>query len=203
MARIIRLTINWDGFTGAPGYTNLYFEPAAGGDITQQVVNDAVGITQTWIDSWRPDTPAGCSIGVDAVVPELDENYGTIHAYWSASPAAAAVGASAGEYAAGSGACVNWYTDGVRNGRRVRGRTFLVPLGSNGMSNNGTLSDARLAVWRAATASFIDGGGGAARIVVWARPTVISGEPLPDGGAYDVVAYTINDKAAQLRSRRD
>jgi hypothetical protein len=202
MARIIRVTINWSGFIGGPGYTNLYFEPVAGGDINQDVVNNAVGITQTWMDSWRQDLPAAAIIGVEPVVPELDENYGTIHAYWTATPAAAAGGDSLGQYAAGSGACVNWYTDGVRNGRRVRGRTFLVPIGSDGFQSNGTLADARLTAWRTATQVLIESAG-FARLVVWARPTVIDGEPLPDGGAYDVNAFTINDKAAQLRSRRD
>lgn len=202
MARIIRLTINWTGFTGAPGYTNLHFESPTDAPISQEMVNDAVAVTETWMASWRPDTPNGCLTGVSTNIPELDENTGTIEAFWTAGTAAPASGASNGEYAGGSGACVNWYTDGVWNGRRVRGRTFLVPLGSNGMSNNGSLSDTRLAVWRTATATLI-GAANLARLVVWRRPVDILGEPFVNGGAYDVNSYTINDKAAQLRSRRD
>jgi hypothetical protein len=171
MARIIRVKINWTGGPGGAGYTNLHFEPTAGGDITQAVVDNAVTKTNTWIAAFRNGMPNTVTTGVDSNVIELDENYGTIHAFWTATPPAAAAGASVTAYAAGSGACVNWSTDGVSDGRRVRGRTFI--------DNSGV-----------------------ARLVVWKRPTIVLGEPLPDGGAYDVTSYSINDKVAQLRSRR-
>lgn len=200
MSNIIRLTINWTGFTGAPGYTNLHFESVADDPMDQATVNDAVAVTETWMASWRNATPNGCLTGLSTNIVELDENTGTIQAYWTATVATAATGGSNGEYASGSGACVNWYTDGVWNGRRVRGRTFLVPLGSNGFQSNGSLNDTALAAWRTATATLV-GAANLARLVVWRRPT----NPLIpiDGGAYDVNSYTINDKAAQLRSRRD
>jgi hypothetical protein len=202
MARIIRVKINWTGFPGGPGYTNLHFEPVAGGDISQAVADDAVAVTQTWIAAFRPDMPSSVTTGVDPTVTEIDENYGTIEAFWTSTVTAPAAGPSNGVYAAGSGVCVNWGTDGVWNGRRVRGRTFIVPIGEPGLATNGSLNDTRLTAWRTATATFV-GAANLARLVVWKRPTVVLGEPLPDGGAYDVNSYTINDKVAQLRSRRD
>jgi len=202
MARIIRVKINWSGFTGGPGYTNLFFEPVAGGDISQAIVNDAVAITQTWRDAWRTYTPTACMTGIDPTIDELDEEYGTLQAFWTATVTAASGGGGSGAYAAGSGACVNWYTDGVRNSRRVRGRTFLVPMGSTGLETDGTLTSTALTAIRTAS-STLAGAANLARLVVWARPTIVLGEPLPDGGAYDVNASTTNDKVAQLRSRRD
>jgi hypothetical protein len=202
MARILRVKINWTGFTGAPGYSNLHFEQVADDPMTQSEVNEAITMTQTWIATFRAGMPPDCITAVDGSVVELDENYGTVQAFWNGTPAAAAAGTGPGSYAAGSGACVNWSTDGVWNGRRVRGRTFIVPLGSYGMSSTGNLDDGKLTTWRAATQTFINGGS-FVRLVVWKRPTVVLGEPLPDGGAYDVTSFTINDKAAQLRSRRD
>ena len=200
MGRIIRLKINWTGFIGSPGYTNLHFEPTAGGDIDQAVVNNAVSITETWLAAFRPSMPTNCVTGVDSTVAELDENHGNIEAFWNAVPSSPAAGASAGQYAAGSGVCVNWGTDGVWNGRRVRGRTFIVPIGLLGLQDDGTLDGPRLTTWRAATATFA-GSAGAARLVVWRRPSDI---PLfINGGAYDVNSTSISDKVAQLRSRRD
>ena len=202
MASIIRVKINWTGFTGAPGYTNLHFEQIADDAITQTTVQDAIDKTQTWIQAFRAGMPPDCYTGVDAAVAELDEQYGTIQAFWNGTVTAAAPGTGPGSYAAGSGACVNWSTAGVWNGRRVRGRTFIVPLGSYGFASNGNLDDTKLTTWRAATQTFVDASNDA-RLVVWKRPTIVLGEPLPDGGAYDVTSFSINDKAAQLRSRRD
>ena len=202
MARIIRLKINWTGFQGAPGYTNLHFESVAGAAIDQATVNDAVAITQTWISSWRAYTPVLCFTGLDPTITELDEQSGAIEAFWTATVTAAAAGSSGGAYAAGSGACVTWSTDGVWNGRRVKGRTFIVPIGSTGLQDDGTLATTPLAAWRTATNTFA-GAANLARLVVWRRPAVVLGETIPNGGAYDVNSTVINDKIAQLRSRRD
>jgi hypothetical protein len=102
-------------------------------------------------------------------------------------------------YSAASGACINWYTDGVRNGRRVRGRSFMVPIGSNGMENNGTLNATALGSWRTATdlliASFEN-----STLGVWSRP---SAPAATDGIWHKTTSMTIPDKAAVLRSRRD
>jgi len=202
MARIIRVTINWTGFSGGPGYTNLHFEPVTPGDITQAIVDDAVAITQTWLATWRVGLPQLCVTAISPTIIELDENFGTYHHYWTATVAAAVGGSSTGAYAAGSGACVNWGTDGVRNSRRVRGRTFIVPLGSAGMAADGTIDDTRIASWRTSTATFA-AAANLAQLVVWVRSSELLGEPIGDGGAYDVNSSTISDKAAQLRSRRD
>lgn len=200
MARIIRVKINWTGFVGSPGYTNLHFESPTGAPVDQLMVEDAIDITETWLAAFRPDLPTNCLTGVDSTVEELDENHGNIEAFWTGSPVAPAAGAASGQYAAGTGVCVNWGTDGVWNGRRVRGRTFIVPLGILGYNSDGTLAPPRLTAWRAATATFI-AASDEARLVVWRRP---SDSPLfINGGAYDVNSYSIGSKVAQLRSRRD
>jgi hypothetical protein len=202
MARIIRVTVNWTGFTGGPGYTNLYFERPAGDSWDQDAVNQAVEMVNTFLGAWPVYQPNGVTMAIDPTVTEIDENLGDIHAFWSVTPPAAHTGVSGGSYAAGSGACVNWGTADVRDGRRVRGRTFMVPLGPAGFSSDGTLDTTALNTFRSA-AETLANSGSFARLVVWARPTVVLGEPLPDGGAYDVTGASISDKAAQLRSRRD
>lgn len=200
MARIIRLKINWTGFVGSPGYTNLHFETVDGSAWTQAAVNDAVAITQTWLAAFRPDMPTNCLTGVDSTIAELDENHGNIEAFWTATVTAPAAGAASGQYAGGSGVCVNWGTDGVWGGRRVRGRTFIVPIGILGLQSDGTLDGNRLTAWRAASNTFA-GAANLARLVIWRKP---SDPPLYiNGGAYDVNTATISDKVAQLRSRRD
>jgi hypothetical protein len=202
MASIIRVTINLTGFTGGPGYTNLHFKPVAGGDIAQAHVNDARDITQTWLTSWRYVFPASVFSMLSPTVTELEEDTGHIKAFWTTTVAAGSGGFGTGNYAGGSGACVNWYTDGVVNGRRVRGRTFMVPAAGSALAADGTLDNTLLATWRTAN-NTLAGAANLVQLVVWKRPTKLAGVPLANGQAFDVNATTLNDKAAQLKSRRD
>jgi hypothetical protein len=200
MGRIIRIKINWTGFIGSPGYTNLYFEPVPEGDpITQAVVDAAHLKVQTWMIAVKAFLPTNTTITVDSQVAELDEQTGNIEAFWTIAAPTLQIGTAAGAYTAGTGVCVSWSTAGVRKGRRVRGRTFIVPLGGGTYDTDGTIQAGSLTTLRsAANALHVDSNG--VRLVVYARTP---GAIIPDGGAYDVTGATINDKVAFLSSRRD
>lgn len=200
MGRILRVTLNWTGFVGGPGFTNLFFEPVPESDPISFVhVDAAVAKVQAFRDQFITAMPAVVRTVVDPAVAEIDEVNGEIQTYWNATVAASFPGTGTGNYSAASGACVNWSTGGVRNGRRVRGRTFIVPLANNAFSANGSLDDTLLTQWRTAANNLMADGPNV-RLVVWHRPSKL----LPiDGGAYDVTGASINDKAAVLTSRRD
>lgn len=200
MGRIIRVKVSWNGFVGGPGYTNLYFEPVPESDtITQPVVDNAVTKVQTFLTAWRQWLPPIVTTGVDATVEELDEVNGELMGFWSATVTAAAGGTGGTAFASVAGACISWGTQGVRNGRRVRGRTFMVPLAGSAYDTDGTIHGTHLPVMRTA-ANALHGDAGGARLVIWARPNTL----LPiDGGAYDVITASISDKVAVLSSRRD
>lgn len=200
MGRIIRVKVIWTGFTGGPGYTNLYFEPVPESDtITQPVVDNAVAKVQTFLGTWRQWLSPVVVTGVDSTIEELDEVSGELQGFWSATVAAPTGGSGGTAFASVSGACISWGTQGVRNGRRVRGRTFMIPLAGSAYDTDGTIHGTHLPVMRtAANALHADSGG--ARLVVWSRPNKL----LPiDGGAYDVITASISDKVAVLTSRRD
>src|SRR4029453_7908743 len=105
-----------------------------------------------------------------------------------------------GNFAAGSGAVVNWKTQNLRNNRKIRGRTFMVPYSSAAMDAQGTLDTTKLTAVRTATGNMISAFGTSA-LVVWCRPTTQGGS---DGVAATVTGYTIPDMAAGLPPpRRD
>jgi hypothetical protein len=104
-------------------------------------------------------------------------------------------GTAASGYSSASGAVVGWITNGFHNGRRIRGRTFLVPLGGVAYDTDGTLSAAYLTKCRSAATLYVTNGSPA----IFTRP-----QPgLSNGGATAVSAAQVNDKAAVLTSRRD
>lgn len=200
MGRIIRVKINWTGFVGSPGYTNLHFEPTNEADPwSQPMVDAAVAKVQAWLVAQRPYLPAVVTTGIDPQIAELDEQSGRIEAFWTVVPAASAPGTFNGNYSAASGYCISWSTGGVWNGRRIRGRTFVVPLGSNALATDGTIDTGALVDFRARAVTLTSPDNNT-RLVVWRRPT---NEVIPDGGAYAVTGSTVRDKVAMLTSRRD
>ena len=200
MATLAKLTAALTGFNGAPGFTNFFFAAAAGPDVTQAVVNDAVTRTDTFLNSWNAKLPPSVNVTLQSQVELINDSNGQLVSFLNATPFQRANGTGTGNYSAASGAVVNWYTGGVRNGRRVRGRSFFVPLAGNALGPNGTIDDATLGTVRASATAMCAPVTGASKLVVWSRP---SAKGATDGISYDVISATVPDMTAVLRSRRD
>jgi hypothetical protein len=112
-------------------------------------------------------------------------------------------GAAANQtWAAPAGACITWNTAGIRTvtstPRRVRGRTFLVPLASGAFDIDGTINSvAMTALNNAATG--LRGNFSNQQFGIYARP---SKTPSVPGAFHTITGHRITDQAAILRSRR-
>lgn len=199
MAQMAKVTINWTGLPTGPGFTNLYFRDFSGtGAIDQTIVNDAVSKTDTWLAAWKSRLPNSITTGVDPTVEAIEETNGQLQAFWTGTPAAASVGTGGTAYSAPAGAVVSWYTSTVRNGRRMRGRSFMVPLATTVYEADGTFVASMVAAWLAASQTLI-GTGSAADLGIWGRPTTPGGT---DGTWALVTSVKVPDMAAILTSRR-
>lgn len=199
MAQIIQAKINWTGFVGAPGYTNLFFRDFSGGTVDQAMADGAVSKIAAFVTAVKPYLPSNVSLGIDTTFNVLEETTGELQGFLNGGSNTPNPGTGTGTYSAASGACITWTTTGVRNGRRIRGRTFLVPLVGTAYDSDGTLAPgARTALVNAATA--LSSPTGAGDLGVWARPTA----PGATDGIWTVVsASSVRDKVAILTSRRD
>lgn len=140
-----------------------------------------------------------CPQGVTFTVPStgdvIDQVTGQITGSWSeAGGGTFTCNSLLATAAAGVGACVTWETNLVVNGRRVRGRTFVVPCGTQTYEGDGTLSAGTLT----ALGAFADGLLGAGPLAVFRRPSVTN----PSGLEGTVLARSIRDHVSVLRSRR-
>lgn len=191
---IARVTLQWTGFSGAPGYTNFYFNSFGEGDQVDLEVDRVFAFA----DGIRPTLPSVARLEVSPEVAFLDEATGDLLSYATATtPPEAVVGAVAGAYSAPTGASITWNTPAIAKGRRLRGRTFVVPLGGTMYDLNGTLSSQAVNfLTNAATALIGDGTGPQA--VIWSRPVNGAG-----GSIGTIDAFRVPDRAAVLRSRRD
>lgn len=191
---IHRLRWTWNGGTGLPGYTNFYCNSAL-----SQPFADA---TKTFLSACLSGGaiarfPQNVTITPDAYVDVLDEATGTLQSTVPITPPAQLLGAAAGPYAAGVGACITWITDGINeNGHRIRGRTFLVPLLSSKYGSDGTLDDTMRSEMITAAGAYLTD---PCNPIIWERP---SGPGASDGRSHEITASSVKDRAAQLRSRR-
>lgn len=187
MAALQRHRTTWTGFVGGPGVTTLYWSDGTGPNLTawNAFLTAIVGRFPTVV-TWQSQNSGD----------RLDEATGAIVGSWSGTAQSAVVGTGAGSYSAPVGSVVNWRTAGIVGGKRVRGRSFLVPMAGAAYDSDGTIAAAALTTLRTALATFVTAA--AADLRVWHRPVDGAG-----GSQHVVTAADIPDKAAVLRSRRD
>nr|CRY95231.1 hypothetical protein [uncultured prokaryote] len=191
---IARVTAQWSGFPGAPGYSNFFFEVA--GSLDEQL--GAPQRVRTAFSSILQQLPAGVRVQVSPTVEYIDEATGQLQDYGDAEETPDVVnGSASGNWAGPAGAVINWNTATVRDGRRVRGRTFIVPLASTAFQNDGTLGSSALSVLDNFATNIRGGAENTAGFVVWGRPSSSPGVAAP------VTGHRVPDMAAVLRSRRD
>jgi len=208
MAQILKVKINWSGFQGAPGLTALYFKDFEGGDDQKAFSQQAVTKTELFLDQIATIVPSGVTLQCANDVEVINDVNGDLIDVGTVAVAAGKsnsghVGQS---YAAAAGAVINWRTGSVHRGRRVRGRTFLVPIAGTEFESNGTLGGNAIAKLQAGanallnTATSPDFG-------VWARPQRVKNADgtttqIDNGAWYVATSHNVPDMSAVLRSRR-
>jgi hypothetical protein len=141
--------------------------------------------------------PSGMTMTVEGSGDLLDSASGELTGAWSKGANAVHQGGSGVGWVAGVGGRVVWRTAGTRNGRRVKGSTFLVPYTTSAYDQAGTLGDSIISTTNTAATALIAATTGV--FCVWSRP---SGEGATDGFISPVIGGSIPDKVSWLRSRR-
>jgi len=207
MTGMFQVTATWTGMPGQPGYTNLYFihsDPPSTG------AQNAVNNVRTFFAAVSSLIPSVVSIQVSPTVKVMDDSDGGLTDIISVAtaPTAVAGGAAGSQWSGPVGACVDWDTAGLHGytgeARRVRGRTFLVPLGA--VFDAGSLNDSFVTTIQTAATALRTATG--PTLGIWARPRpakplATPPRPLLPGEIFPVVANHVPDKSVVLRSRRD
>lgn len=187
--QLARIVLQW---SGAPvvggGVTVLHFAGDAG-------TPDPAAIKGAF-QAIAAGMPSSVSITVPDSGDVIEDTTGELVNVWSSTGGGTFTGTNVGNVAAGVGACITWLTGGIINGKRLRGRTFIVPLSNNSYGTDGTLEPSMLANLET-LASGLQASG---PLAVWHRPTSAGAS---DGNSYGVVSHRIRDKVAILTSRRD
>jgi len=185
MTTMRRLRVVWNGLTGLPGVSTFYY------GVASPDVSDAVGFFNTIKGLF----PTPLSWDIPSSGDEIESTTGVLTGGWTGTGAGNVTATGATAYAAGVGARVQWQTDAIVNGRRVRGATFLAPLALLAYDTSGTLTNSEVVTMLAAANTFAASGVAKG---IWHRNT-----PGGSDGVYaNMIGATVPDRVTSLRSRR-
>lgn len=186
MTSIWRVRCHWTGFPGAPGYSNFYSSSVPTAATLTAIRQFFSGLTV--------GIPTDVSIQVEGQGDELDVSSYQIIGQWSATQPAVVVGGAGDPYAGPAGFVCTWRTSTVINGRRVLGKTFIVPAAGI-FQTDGSILNTYLATAQAAASDLVASAD--YDQVIWHK----SGGDF-GGSLAPVVSAHVPDMAAVLRSRR-
>jgi hypothetical protein len=151
---------------------------------------------RAWYLAIAGSLPNTVTVDVQETGDVIDDATGTLTGAWSTSPVLPVVGTSAAAYAAPAGWAATWNTTTIVGGKRLKGRTYLVPGAASMYQTDGSIEPVILAALQGYTNTFMAAASG--DLVVWHRP--VGGV----GGSHGLVTSArVNDKVVVLRSRRD
>lgn len=204
MTEILRVRSEWTGFNGAPGYTNLFFRDFTSdgpGGQTGTVENATAAVDRVrgfWgaLSGLMPDD---VTINPESTVDLLEDSTGELIDSFTSATGGSVKGTDTGGYQAAGGASITWRTGGVRNGRRVIGRTFLVPLAGSLFNTTGQLIPTIQNTIQTAANALLNPAG-TPDLGVYARP---SSPGATDGAWFVARGAQVPSRGSILRSRRD
>lgn len=188
--------VNWSGTAVTGPGTSVFHGRIATASTAGAAAQDFADRVRLFFGEVRGLIPTGVSWDFPGEVTELDTTTGVLEDVHAITPPSATTSSgAAGNHSRPSGARIDWLTSSITAGRRLRGRTFLVPLYSAGYDTTGTIASTTLTTLNTAAANYIDAGVFAdCQPAVWSRT---------HGVLADIVSKSITDRATVLRSRRD
>lgn len=197
---LLRGKIRWTIPGAGTAYTVLHFGTMDASTPTTADAVNAVTKMKTFCDNISAALPNVVKLDVMPECEEIVATTGTMLGVYNGgtTPQVSGTAAAAAGWAAAAGGVISWSTGGVRNGRRVRGRTFVVPLSNEVWDIDGTIKSVPMGTLNTA-ATNLRAAGTDVELVVYARP---SAPGASDGAQFQVLSHRVPDMSAILRSRR-
>lgn len=190
MANLWRLRAAWSGAgVVGPGLSTFYF--------TSSMIGGSDDV-QAFFQAIKANIPSSVTIVVPADGDIIEDTTGELIGTWSEpGTGGTTVGTFAGDFARGVGARVRWTTAGVYRGRRVKGTTFLVPIGSALFGLDGLLDPATQTALQTAASALVTA---QPELRIWSRP--VSGVGATPGESNAITSAAVPNTVTWLRSRR-
>lgn len=181
-----RLRVQWSGAgVVGPGLTTFYFLDGTA---------DPAGVL-AFYTALAAQLPDDVQITVPNTGDVMQVTTGAITGSWSAAGGGILNGSSTQTFQLGGGYRIVWETNGIRNGRHVRGATYMVPVVGTMFDSVGRLTNsAQTAAITAATNLLASGSSG---MQIWSRP-----KGGLNGDSHSITSARVPETPTSLRSRR-
>lgn len=197
---IMRSKIRWTIPGAGTAFSVLHFGTDDGFNPVQADADAVVTKVNQFVTTVKSTLPNVVSLQVLNEVEEIDSNNGALIQIWTTATQTSQSGtAAAGAgWAAAAGGVISWSTGIVHRTRRIRGRTFIVPMSNEVWDVDGTIKSVPYGTLNTA-AEALRTPTAEIEFGVWARP---SGPGLADGRFAPVSGHRVPDMSAILTSRR-
>ena len=203
---IARTFVGLSGWTGSPGVNVVHWTPALTfpadvGDYTPAIAAGFLADLRTAYAAVSNRFTQGVSITFPADVALVEATTGALvgTVVASSTPATITSTGSPGKVGRNTMATLALLTSTYTAGRRVQGRIFLGPLGTDALNDSGQVNDDFAAAVVPAFEDIISSGTSDGALTVWHRPKA----PSTPGASCVATAVAIRRVPASLRSRRD
>lgn len=186
MPDLLRVRVLWTGGVPGGGVSTFY---------TDDTISLDVSSLKTFFTAVAPSLPSEVVISVPNNADTIDMGSGRLTGNLPLTGGGTVNGSGNSAYSAGIGAFINWNTSFVRNGRLLRGRTFIAPLGQGFASVDGTLNDSTRASLDTAANALV----GATLWQVYHRPPKGT---FAGGTAHLITSAHTVDRVTALKTRR-
>jgi hypothetical protein len=167
----------------------MHFTNAGTGAAAQQIAND---VRAFWL-ALNSQLPNDVTLSFDQEVLDLDDA-GVLQAVHAVVPPASVAGVNNSEFNRAAGAVINWSTGIIVAGRRLSGKTYVVPMAMNTFDTVGVLTAVSRALLIQEGADLIAATAANRPLLVWSRTHQT---------ARAVVSASVPAQGAILRGRRD
>lgn len=195
MPVINRVRVSWTNFPGAPGLSTFYL--SAGSTNVAPIL--------TFFTAIKDLFPLNLTFQVPSTGDAIDSATNKIVGGWAGSGGGSASSVhTSNSYSGTSGALVHWSTGAVLNGRRLAGRTYLVPIAGDQYFTDGSLTGTCQTTIQNAANAMITALTPALQVYGPPRDAGTNGPGDPGKASIisPAIAGTVPDLAVVMRSRR-
>jgi hypothetical protein len=177
--------VTWSGFPGAPGYST--FVATIGGGMPAAL--------KTFFEAIKGYIPQNTKISYPTSGDIFTVETGEVTGVWTGTDPGQTTCVSTGTYGAPAGASITWVTEGFVNSRRVKGRTYIVPLTKDAFDVDGSLLPTFYTLLQTSASALVTAE--ADYFQIWHRPVGGTG-----GSIHPVKGATVRDRVSVLTTRR-
>lgn len=193
---VLEYRANWAGPIAGPGVSVFHGRDTAIGTLDGAAQELAERVHDLFATVFANYGVPGMTVTFDSEAVELNTTTGQLEQVIPVDPPDPVLGGGIGTFARASGFRLDWTTPAIVNGRRLRGRTFFVPVVSSIFDADGTLDPGAAAIIGPAASEYFADAGGTAAVnpSVWSRT---------HGVQADITGFVLPDEDAILSTRRD